>query len=175
MRRDATGKPPRRTAVALTRLGMLTAAAFVLSWLELLISLPVRMPGVKLGLCHIAVLFALYRMGWREAAFVSLIRALLAALLFGSLPTLAFSLCGGALSLATMLLLRLTGRFSVLGVSIAGAVCHNLGQLACAALLTGTAGLGWYLPVLLAAGCITGAAVGGAAALTVAALKPKNR
>lgn len=100
---------------------------------------------------------------------------LLAALLFGSLPTLAFSLCGGALSLATMLLLRRTGRFSVLGVSIAGAVCHNLGQLACAALLTGTAGLGWYLPVLLAAGCITGAAVGGAAALTVAALKPKNR
>ena len=85
------------------------------------------------------------------------------------------ALCGGALSLATMLLLRRTGRFSVLGVSIAGAVCHNLGQLACAALLTGTAGLGWYLPVLLAAGCITGAAVGGAAALTVAALKPKNR
>ena len=83
MRRDTTGKPPRRTAVALTRLGMLTAAAFVLSWLELLIPLPVRMPGVKLGLCHIAVLFALYRMGWREAAFVSLIRALLAALLFG--------------------------------------------------------------------------------------------
>ena len=65
MRRDTTGKPPRRTAVALTRLGMLTAAAFVLSWLELLIPLPVRMPGVKLGLCHIAVLFALYRMGWR--------------------------------------------------------------------------------------------------------------
>lgn len=175
MRRDTTGKPPRRTAVALTRLGMLTAAAFVLSWLELLIPLPVRMPGVKLGLCHIAVLFALYRMGWREAALVSLIRALLAALLFGSLPTLAFSLCGGALSLVAMLLLRRTGRFSVLGVSIAGAVCHNLGQLACAALLTGTAGLGWYLPVLLAAGCITGAAVGGAAALTVAALKPKNR
>ena len=171
MRLNTTGKPPRRTAVALTRLGMLTAAAFVLSWLELLIPLPVRMPGVKLGLCHIAVLFALYRMGWREAAFVSLIRALL----FGSLPTLAFSLCGGALGLVAMLLLRRTGRFSVLGASIAGAVCHNLGQLSCAALLTGTAGLGWYLPVLLAAGCITGAAVGGAAALTVAALKPKNR
>ncbi len=172
MRRGAPGKhSPRRTA-ALTRLGMLTAAAFVLSWLELLIPLPVKMPGVKLGLCHIAVLFALYRLGWREAAFVSLIRALLAALLFGSLPTLAFSLCGGALSLAAMLLLRRTGRFSVLGVSMAGAVCHNLGQLACAALLTGTARLGWYLPVLLVAGCVTGAAVGGAAALTVAVLKP---
>ena len=129
MRRDTTGKPPRRTAVAQTRLGMLTAAAFVLSWLELLIPLPVRMPGVKLGLCHIAVLFALYRMGWREAAFVSLIRALLAALLFGSLPTLAFSLCGGALSLATMLLLRRTGRFSVLGVSIAGAVWQDWGGI----------------------------------------------
>ena len=156
---------------------VLAALALGLSTLEGLfpLSLIVPLPGVKLGLCHIAVLFALYRMGWREAAFVSLIRALLAALLFGSLPTLAFSLCGGALSLATMLLLRRTGRFSVLGVSIAGAVCHNLGQLACAALLTGTAGLGWYLPVLLAAGCITGAAVGGAAALTVAALKPKNR
>lgn len=155
--------------VRLARLGMLIAAAFVLSWLELLIPLPVKLPGVKLGLCHIAVLFALYRLDGRAAAVVSLIRAILAGVLFGSIPTLAFSLCGAGLSLAVMLLLRRTGRFSVVGVSVAGAVCHNLGQLACAALLTETVGLGWYLPTLLVAGCVTGAAVGCAAALVVAA------
>lgn len=66
MRRDTTGKPPRRTAVALTRLGMLTAAAFVLSWLELLIPLPVRMPGVKLGLC-VTSPFCLHCTAWGGA------------------------------------------------------------------------------------------------------------
>lgn len=155
--------------VRLARLGMLIAAAFVLSWLELLIPLPIKLPGVKLGLCHIAVLFALYRLDGRAAAVVSLVRAILAGVLFGSIPTLAFSLCGAGLSLAVMLLLRRTGRFSVVGVSVAGAVSHNLGQLACAALMTETVGLGWYLPTLLIAGCVTGAAVGGAAALVVAA------
>lgn len=155
--------------VRLARLGMLIAAAFVLSWLELLIPLPIKLPGVKLGLCHIAVLFALYRLDGRAAAVVSLVRAILAGVLFGSIPTLAFSLCGAGLSLAVMLLLRRTGRFSVVGVSVAGAVSHNLGQLACAALLTETVGLGWYLPTLLIAGCVTGAAVGGAAVLVVTA------
>lgn len=159
--------------IRLAQLGMLIAAAFVLSWLELLIPLPIKLPGVKLGLCHIAVLFALYRLDGRAAAVVSLVRAILSGVLFGSIPTLAFSLCGAGLSLGVMLLLRRTGRFSILGVSIAGAVSHNLGQLACAALLTETVGLGWYLPTLLIAGCVTGAAVGGAAALVVAAFREK--
>lgn len=165
----------RRSAhtMRLAQLGMLIAAAFVLSWLELLIPLPIKLPGVKLGLCHIAVLFALYRLDGRAAAVVSLVRAILSGVLFGSIPTLAFSLCGAGLSLGVMLLLRRTGHFSILGVSIAGAVSHNLGQLACAALLTETPGLGGYLPTLLVAGCVTGAAVGGAAALTVAAFRRK--
>ena len=175
MRRGAAGRKSHEAVMAAARLGMLTAAAFVLSWLELLIPLPVSMLGVKLGLCHIAVLFALYRLGIKEAVFVSLVRIFLAAVIFGNIPTLAFSLCGGILSLAIMIILRRTGFFSVLGVSIAGAVSHNLGQLACAAVLTETVKINLYLPVLLVAGCITGAAVGGTAALTVAAVKPKKR
>lgn len=165
----------RRSArtMRLAQLGMLIAAAFVLSWLELLISLPIKLPGIKLGLCHIAVLFALYRLDGRAATVVSLVRAILSGVLFGSIPTLVFSLCGAGLSLGVMLLLRRTGHFSILGVSIAGAVSHNLGQLVCAALLTETPSLGWYLPTLLVAGCVTGAAVGGVAALTVAAFRSR--
>lgn len=164
----------RRTSATVAKLGVLIATAFVLSWLELFIPLPVRIPGVKLGLCHIVVLYALYRLGWREAVVISCVRILLAAVLFGSLPTFAFSLCGVGCSLAIMLLLRRANLFSLLGVSIAGAVGHNLGQLACAAMLTGTGGLGWYLPVLLVAGVVTGAVVGSVAALVVMAVDPRG-
>ena len=164
----------RRASAAVAELGVLIAVAFVLSWLELFIPLPVRIPGVKLGLCHIVVLYALYRLGWREAVIISCVRVLLSAVLFGSLPTLALSLCGSGCSLAAMLLLRRTNRFSLPGVSMAGAVCHNLGQLACAALLTGTARMGWYLAVLLVAGCVTGTAIGCIATLVIVAVSPKK-
>ena len=90
----------RRASAAVAELGVLIAVAFVLSWLELFIPLPVRIPGVKLGLCHIVVLYALYRLGWREAVIISCVRVLLSAVLFGSLPTLALSLCGSGCSLA---------------------------------------------------------------------------
>ncbi len=159
MKRDPS--KVRRTAL----LGMLTAAAFVLSWLELMIPLPVGIPGVKLGLCHAAVLFALYRLGWKEAAAVSAVRVVLAFLLFGNAVSAVYSVTGAAVSLTLMILLKKTGRFTPVGVSAAGAVAHNLGQLACAAVLMRTAALGWYFPVLLAAGVVTGTVIGTLSAL----------
>ena len=99
-------KIKNKTARRAALLGMLTAAAFVLSWVEFLLPLPVGIPGVKLGLCHVVVLFALYRLGWREAAVLSFVRVVLAFLLFGSAETLAYSAAGAAVSLCVMLLFK---------------------------------------------------------------------
>ena len=113
----------------------------------------------------IVVLFALYRMGLRDAVRISLARALLASMTFGNAYSFAYSLAGAALSLAVMAGLKKWDKFSLLGVSAAGGVCHNLGQLAVAVLET--ARLGWYLPALLASGTAAGVVIGIAGGLAV--------
>ncbi len=140
-------------------LGLLTAIAFGLSYLEFLIPFEalVGIPGVKLGLANLAVMAALCLLGVSEAALVSLTRVLLAWLIFGNFTGFLFSAAGAALSLCVMWLLRKTRLFGTVGVSVAGGVCHNLAQLAVASLLTDAAALLYYLPVLLLAGVLTGA------------------
>ena len=141
------------------RYALLTALAMVLSWLESMLPLPAAAPGMKLGLTNLVVLFALYRMGPRPAAAISLVRVLLVSMTFGNAYSFAYSLAGAAVSLAVMLALKRTGRFSILGVSIAGGVGHNLGQILVAAAVLGDAVI-WYLPVLLVSGVAAGAAIG---------------
>lgn len=138
---------------------LLTALAMALSWLESMIPFSAAVPGMKLGLTNLVVLFALYRMGPGPAAALSLVRVLLAAMTFGNAYSFAYSLAGAVLSLAVMAALKRSGRFSILGVSIAGGVAHNLGQLLVARLVLGAA-IAWYLPGLLAAGVLAGAAIG---------------
>lgn len=149
------------------RYALLTALAMVLSWLESLLVFPGLLPGMKVGLTNIVVLFALYRMGLRDAVRISLARALLASMTFGNAYSFAYSLAGAALSLAVMAGLKKWDKFSLLGVSAAGGVCHNLGQLAVAAAVLETARLGWYLPALLASGTAAGAVIGIAGGLAV--------
>ena len=132
------------------RYALLTALAMVLSWLESLLVFPGLLPGMKVGLTNIVVLFALYRMGLRDAVWISLARVLLASMTFGNAYSFSYSLAGAALSLAVMAGLKKRDKFSLLGVSAAGGVCHNLGKLAVAAAVLETARLGWYLPALLA-------------------------
>ena len=151
----------------ITRWGLLTAAAMTLSWLESLLPAFGMAPGMKLGLANIVTVFALYCMGLRDAAGISLARVLLTAMTFGNAYSLAYSLAGAALSLAVMAGLKKWDQFSILGVSAAGGVCHNLGQLLVAIAVLGTAKLGWYLPVLTVSGTITGAAIGLAGGLVV--------
>lgn len=146
----------------IARYALLTALALALSWLESLIPLPGAPPGVKLGLGNLVVIVALYRLGPGPAVGLSLVRALLSSLIFGNAYALAYSLAGAAVSLTVMLGLKRTGRFSILGVSTAGGVGHNIGQIlvAMAALRSGYAA--GYLPVLLVSGVSAGAAVGAA-------------
>ena len=143
----------------LTLLALLTGTALILSYVESMLP-SVGIPGVKMGLANIAVIFALYRLGWREALGISLVRVAMVSALFGSLSALLYSLAGAVLSLAVMALLRKTDRFSQTGVSVAGGVLHNLGQIALAALILDSGYVFAYLPVLLLSGTVAGALVG---------------
>lgn len=149
------------------RYALLVALAMVLSWLESLIVFPGLLPGMKAGLTNLVVIFALYRMSLRDAAAISLVRVILVSLTFGNAYSFAYSLAGAALSLGVMAGLKKLDRFSILGVSAAGGVCHNLGQLLVAIAVLGTARLGWYLPELAAGGTLAGAAIGLAGGLVV--------
>ncbi len=148
-------KKTKKTAV----LGLLTATSLILSYVEALLP-SFSVPGVKLGLANIAVVFALYSLGGRDAALISLVRVFAVGVLFGSAASFIYSLSGAALSLALMLAAKKAGVFSVLGVSVVGGVAHNLGQLAAAAAVMRTAGIIYYLPVLLVSGAVTGALIG---------------
>ena len=153
------------------RYALLIALAMALSWLESLVPLSMAAPGMKLGLTNIVVVFALYRISLRDAAVLSLVRVLLVSMTFGNAYSFAYSLAGAVLSLAVMAALKRTGKFSILGVSIAGGVGHNLGQIAVAMAVLGTARLAWYLPALLVSGTLAGAAVGAAGGLVAARVK----
>ncbi len=147
-------------------LAMLTAVAMILSYVESLLP-SVGIPGVKMGLANIAVIFALFRFGWKEAAALSLVRVVLVSLLFGSVGAMLYSLAGAVLSLAVMALLRRIDRFSTVGVSVAGGVAHNAGQILMAMLILQTKQLFGYLPVLAVSGIAGGVLTGLAAALLI--------
>ncbi|MFR8286670.1 MAG: Gx transporter family protein [Christensenellaceae bacterium] len=150
----------------LVLLAMLTAVAMILSYVESLLP-SVGIPGVKMGLANIAVIFALFRFGWKEAAVLSLVRVVLVSLLFGSVGAMLYSLAGAVLSLAVMALLRRIDRFSTVGISVAGGVAHNAGQILMAMLILQTKQLLGYLPVLAVSGIAGGVLTGLAAALLI--------
>ena len=139
--------------------GLLTALALALSWVESLLP-PLGVPGVKLGLPNLAIVFALYRLGFKDAWAISLARVVLVTLLFGNGAALAYSVAGAALSLGLMGLLKKTGKFSSVGVSVAGGVAHNAGQILVAMALLETSRLAWYLPVLWVSGTVAGVLIG---------------
>lgn len=150
---------------------LMIALAMIFSYVEALIPIPFVVPGMKLGLANIITMVALYKMGTLDAAVVSLTRILLSALLFGNVFSLAYSLSGGIISLVVMVLLKKTDKFSIIGVSLAGGVCHNIGQIGVAAVLLETAELIYYLPVLMITGTLTGILIGILGGLIIERLK----
>ena len=161
---------PNTKAVA--TLGVSLALALILSYIEVLIPPMVSaVPGIKIGLANIITLFLLYRLGAREAITVAASRVVLAALLFGSALSLAYSASGAALAIAVMIILRASGRFSAVGVSIGGAVAHNVGQVVCAVIILGTREIGYYAVVLSVSGVLSGIFVGIAGALLLRHIK----
>ena len=124
-----------------------------------------------MGLPNLVVVFALYRLGWKDAGLLSLLRVLLVGMLFGNYFALAYSVAGAALSLLVMLTLKRTENFSIAAVSMAGAVAHNIGQIAVAVFVLETARLVWYLPALLISGVAAGICIGLLGALLVERVK----
>ena len=139
--------------------GMMTALAFLLSYVETLIPINLGVPGVKLGLANLASIVSLYLLGAGAAAAIALVRIVLVGFTFGNLSMMLYSLAGAAVSLLLVLFRRLDW-FGVTGVSILGGAGHNIGQLIVAALVVENASLFYYLPVLLAAGTAAGALIG---------------
>lgn len=142
-------------------LGMITSVALVLAYLEAILPpVSTAVPGIKMGLPNLAIILALYRFGFKEAATVSALRLFIVALLFGNVMTLAYSAAGAVLSLALMGILKRTDKFSFIGVSVVGAVMHNLGQVLVAIFLFETVQLGYYMLVLSVTGSIAGVLIG---------------
>ena len=152
-------------------LGLCISLAMILSFVESQIPAMVAIPGIKVGLPNVAIVFLLYRMGWKETVTVSIIRIVLVSILFGNAQTLTFSLAGGVLSLAGMILLKKTNWFSCISVSIVGGILHNVGQIIAACFWTQTAQIAYYLPVLLVSGTIAGTVIGLTAGLLVKRLE----
>lgn len=141
-------------------LGVFLALALILSYVESLIPFYFGIPGVKLGLTNLIVVFMLYCTGTKEAFGVSVARILLAGFLFGNLFSILYSLAGGVLSFIVMCLLKKTGRFHVISVSVTGGISHNIGQLIAAAFVVETYDIFYYMPFLLIAGVATGFVIG---------------
>ena len=150
-------------------LGILTAGAIVIGILESLIP-SIGIPGVKLGLSNIVILIVLYQLGIWEAAFVSLVRVLIVSLVRGTFLSMGFvmSLTGAVLSLGVMVLFfLLIKKFSIIGVSVIGALFHVIGQIAIAMIYLSTPYILYYLPVIALSAIITGILVGIVAQLII--------
>ncbi len=141
-------------------MGIFVALAMIFSYIEALIPLNFGIPGVKAGLANLIVVAALYRLKPSEAFLISMARILLTGLLFGSGLSLLYSLSGGLFSFAVMYLLKRTGICSVTGVSVAGGVAHNAGQLLAAYAVLRSGSIWYYAPVLTVAGVLAGTLIG---------------
>ncbi|MEA5013068.1 MAG: Gx transporter family protein [Candidatus Limiplasma sp.] len=149
--------------------GLLTTLMLVLGYLESQIPLMPGIPGVKLGLANAVLLYAVYLLSPLLTVGLMLVKVLLSAVLFGNPFALAFSLAGGALSVAGMLLMRRFTPFGVVAISVVGAVLHNAGQVLVALALVGNINILYYAAVLTLVGIGTGILTGVVAGLVMKA------
>lgn len=162
----------RWSASVVAKLGLLTAVAIVLGYFEYL--LPVTgIPGVKLGLANTVLLYALYLIDVPSAILLMFLKVGLSGLLFGGPAAMLYSLAGGVLSLVVMILARKSKGLSIVGVSVLGAVSHNVAQMAVACFVVETRAILAYLPILLFAAAVTGTLTGLIARYTFRGLRPK--
>ncbi|WP_346912571.1 Gx transporter family protein [Clostridium sp.] len=143
-------------------ISLLVAMSLVLHIFENMIPVPFITPGTRLGLANIITVIALYTLSYKEAFLVLFLRILLSVMFGGSVSRLIYSLSGGILSYIFMVVTKYLGKekVSIVGVSCAGAVFHNVGQLLAASLIVKTMSVMLYLPVMSVAGIGTGIFVG---------------
>lgn len=156
IRRRSSSQNTQRLAFG----AMFTALAIIFSYVEFLIPLPVPVPGIKLGLANLVIIIAIYRMGFKYAFTINCVRIIASGLLFSGVFGMLYSFAGGILSLVVMYILYRAKLFSMVGISMAGGVMHNLGQLLTACLIVSNIKLMSYFAVLLFSGLISGILIG---------------
>ncbi len=156
------------------KIGVLVALAMVFSYVEVLIPFNFGIPGVKLGVANIVVVTGFYLLNPKEVFFISIFRILLMGFLFGNGVSLVYSLSGGLLSFVVMFMLKKFDQFSVAGVSVAGGVFHNIGQITAAAMVLHSKTIIYYLPILVVAGVITGIFIGFLSCKVINAVNTQN-
>lgn len=147
----------------LTKIALLTAAALILGWIDSLIPLVPGVPGIKLGLSNLALLYAVFYLRPREAVFLMLLKVGLSSLLFGNAVGALYALAGSVLSVAGMLLLHRIPQVSVIPVSTAGGILHIVGQCLVGCALISYRPVLFYAPWLFLCGTVTGLLLGVAA------------
>ena len=157
----------------ITTLALTVSLALILSFIESRIPAFIAIPGIKVGLANIAVIFTLYKLGVREAITVSVIRVFLVSMLFGSPVSLIYSISGAVLSLLTMIILKKLTPLTEIAVSVSGGVMHNVGQIAAASFMLETNVVVYYLPFLMLSGTVAGIAVGVISGLLIRKVKIK--
>ncbi|MDD6920634.1 MAG: Gx transporter family protein [Eubacteriales bacterium] len=155
--------------VAIT--AVMVALAMMFSYVEAMFPIAIAIPGIKLGIANIVVLIALYLLNAKYALLINVIRIFLVGFLFTGTFGIIYSLAGGLLSYAVMVLLKKTNWFSIIGISMAGGVFHNLGQLITAGLIVENMNIFLYFPILLFSGMITGVLMGIVASIVMGRLK----
>ena len=154
--------------------GLFAALAILMGYVEMLIPLPLLVPGMKLGLANVIIVIVLYHMDTKSAFFISLVRVLMSGLLFQGFAGLLYSLAGALPSLGVMALLKKTGKVSITGVSVMGGVFHNVGQIIVAAAVVENIKMAYYLPFLLVTGVVTGFVIGAVARLALGYLQRRT-
>ena len=156
-------------------IALLSSLALLLSYVEFLLPpIFVAVPGIKVGLPNVVILYVLYAFGIKHAVFVSFTRIFVSSLLFGNVMTLAYSVAGAVLSLLIMTLLTKIDKLSTVGVSVAGGVAHNLGQILVAMVLLDTPQIAYYMLVLAITGTLSGIFIGMCGAFVINRLPSKK-
>ncbi len=157
----------------IANIGLMTALAMIFSYVEAMLPINFGIPGVKIGIANLVVVSGVYILNIKDVWMISMIRIFLMGLLFGNGVSLIYSLSGGVLSLLVMMLLKKSGIFSIKGVSVAGAVSHNIGQLIAASVVIGNLSIFYYFPVLLIAGVVMGIIIGMLSGRILTGVKPE--
>ncbi len=138
--------------------GMMIALAMIFSYIESFVPVPV--PGIKIGLTNVVVLFALFRFGEKEAGAINIVRIVLVGFTFGNMFSIVYSLSGGMLSLIVMIFMKKSLKLDITAVSVAGGVSHNIGQIIVAMVVLNTSAISLYLPILWISGIVAGVIIG---------------
>ena len=144
----------------IAKIAIFSALATIFGYIESLFPLPIPVYGAKVGISNIVILTSLYLLTTPISFGIMLIKTFVSSLLFSGLSAFLYSVSGGFLSVITMSILKKTKKFSVIGISIAGGVTHNIGQLIVAAVFLKNINIFYYLPILIIIGIIAGAVIG---------------